>query len=87
MFISFNAFPFNFVAKKIIRITSWVFFQSLDAGVDTGTVGLTRGQPGSSCSVLSLRSNTLFWNRAKMNLKNTQQKFLSVFTFKKKKLK
>lgn len=49
--------------KKISRAD---LFQPQDAGVDTETAGLNRGQPESSCSVLALKSNTLFWIQQKL---------------------
>lgn len=41
------------------NISQAVLFQPQDAGVDTGTVGLTGDQHGSSRSVLALRSNNV----------------------------
>lgn len=48
------------------KISQADLFQLQDTGVDMGTAGLNRGQPESSCSILALNSNTLFWIQQKL---------------------
>lgn len=52
-----------YLSKKKLQAD---LFQPQDAGVDTGIVALNRGQPESSCSILALKSNTLFWIQQKL---------------------
>lgn len=61
-------------------------FQLQDAGVGTGAVGLSRGQLESSCSLLALKSNTLFWIQQKLIWRAHSEIFFMFLCLKKRKM-